>query len=154
MNGRQLSAETCSIGWIKVRGESERQLLSLARRAALNAYAPYSKFRVGAAVLFDDADFLFSGCNIENTSYGLTMCAERVAIATAVAQNARRLVKIAVAVVDAAGQPIKSFMPCGACRQVIAEFGTPDTAVLIDNVTKLKLSDLLPAPFGNKYAIL
>lgn len=131
----------------KVRGESNRQLLTLARKAALNAYSPYSKFRVGAAVFFDDSPLLFCGCNIENVSYGLTMCAERTAIATAVAQGARQLTRIAVAVVDETGQPVKSFMPCGACRQVISEFGTPDTEVLIDGFGLLKFRDLLPMPF-------
>jgi cytidine deaminase len=130
-----------------VRGDSDRQLIALARQAALNAYSPYSKFRVGAAVIFDDAPSLFSGCNIENSSYGLTMCAERVAIATAASHGARVLTKIAIAVVDADGQPLKSFMPCGACRQVISEFGAADTDVLVDGFAKLKLSELLPMPF-------
>lgn len=147
MHSRQNAANACSTSLIKVRGEPDRQLLALARQAALNAYSPYSKFRVGAAVLFDDAPTLFVGCNVENASYGLTMCAERVAIGTAVAQNARSLLKIAVAVVGENGTPVKSFMPCGACRQVISEFGTADTDVLIDGFAKLKLGELLPMPF-------
>jgi cytidine deaminase len=147
MNSLQNSVSSCGTGWIKVRGASDKQLLALARQAALNAYSPYSKFRVGAAVLFEDSATLFSGCNVENASYGLTMCAERVAIATAVAQGARQLRRVAIAVVGESGQPIKSFMPCGACRQVISEFGTPDTDVLIDNFATLKLSELLPMPF-------
>jgi cytidine deaminase len=147
MNSLQNSASSCVTGWIKVRGDSDRQLIALARQAALNAYSPYSKFRVGAAVIFDDAPSLFSGCNIENSSYGLTMCAERVAIAAAVSQGARVLTKIAIAVVGADGQPIKSFMPCGACRQVISEFGAVDTVVLVDGFATLKLSELLPMPF-------
>jgi cytidine deaminase len=147
MNSLQNSESSCVTGWIKVRGDSDRQLIALARQAALHAYSPYSKFKVGAAVIFDDAPSLFSGCNIENASYGLTMCAERVAIATAAAQGARVLTKIAIAVIDGAGHPIKSFMPCGACRQVISEFGTADTDVLIDGFAKLKLSELLPMPF-------
>ena len=147
MNNLRNSVNSCGTGWIKVRGDSDRQLLALARQVALNAYSPYSKFRVGAAALFDDAPTLFAGCNVENVSYGLTMCAERVAIATAVSQNARALSKIAIAVVGESGNPIKSFMPCGACRQVIAEFGTPDTDVLIDGFAKLKLGELLPMPF-------
>jgi cytidine deaminase len=147
MSSLQNSVSSCGSGWIKVRGASDKQLIALARKAALSAYSPYSKFKVGAAVLFDDAPLLFSGCNVENSSYGLTMCAERVAIATAVAQGARRLKRIAVAVLGEAGQPVKSFMPCGACRQVISEFGDPDTDVLIDGFAILKLSELLPMPF-------
>ena len=147
MNSLQNSESLCVTGRIKVRGDSDRQLIALARQAALHAYSPYSKFKVGAAVIFDDAPSLFSGCNIENSSYGLTMCAERVAIATAAASGARVLTKIAIAVIGDAGRPIKSFMPCGACRQVISEFGTADTAVLIDGFAKLKLSELLPMPF-------
>ena len=84
-----------------------------------NAYAPYSKFHVGAAILLEDGR-VFTGCNVENASYGLTICAERNAIFAAVAATAKKPVIAAVAVVNRRGVPCS---PCGACRQVIAEFG-------------------------------
>jgi cytidine deaminase len=122
-------------------------LVMAARQAALSAYSPYSKFRVGAAAVFAETDTLFTGCNVENSSYGLTICAERVAICSAVAQNHRGLLRIAIAVVDPTGLPLKSFMPCGACLQVIKEFGTISTQIIIDGLGKRILQDLLPLPF-------
>lgn len=100
--------------------DQKDHLLNLAREALQNAYAPYSKFRVGAAVLLENGD-IFTGCNVENASYGLTNCAERSAIFAAVSKLGGNNVKIrAVAVVNDHGVPCS---PCGACRQVIAEFG-------------------------------
>lgn len=100
--------------------DQKDQLLKLAQEAQQNAYAPYSKFRVGAAVLLENGD-IFTGCNVENASYGLTNCAERSAIFAAVSKLGGNNVKIrAVAVVNDHGAPCS---PCGACRQVIAEFG-------------------------------
>lgn len=100
--------------------DQKDHLLNLAREAQQNAYAPYSKFRVGAAVLLENGD-IFTGCNVENASYGLTNCAERSAIFAAVSKLGGNNVKIrAVAVVNDHGVPCS---PCGACRQVIAEFG-------------------------------
>jgi cytidine deaminase len=99
-------------------------LLRRARAAMKTAYAPYSKFHVGAAVLLDDGR-IFTGCNVENASYGLTICAERNAIFAAVAATRKKPVITAVAVVNKRGVPCS---PCGACRQVIAEFG-PDAVV-------------------------
>ena len=99
-------------------------LLAAARAARAAAYVPYSHFPVGAAVRADDGR-IFSGCNIENASYGLTICAERVALFSAVAAGARRIA--AVAVVAGAGEPA---MPCGACRQTLAEFGPAMTVTL------------------------
>lgn len=95
------------------------KLVEVAWRARESAYAPYSKFPVGAALLAVDGR-IFSGCNVENISYGLTNCAERVAIGAAVAAGVRQF--LAVAVVADTGVPIS---PCGACRQVLAEFGVP-----------------------------
>ena len=89
-----------------------------------SAYAPYSKFPVGAAVLLSDGR-IFTGCNVENASYGLTICAERNAIFAAVAASARKPAIAAVAVINRRDVPCS---PCGACRQVIAEFG-PDAVV-------------------------
>ena len=100
--------------------DQKDHLLKLAREVQQNAYAPYSKFRVGAAVLLENGE-IFTGCNVENASYGLTNCAERSAIFAAVARLGGSNVKIrAVAVVNDHDAPCS---PCGACRQVIAEFG-------------------------------
>ncbi len=121
-------------------------LLHAAAAAAEAAYAPYSKFRVGASVHANGA--IYTGCNIENASYGLTMCAERVAIFKAVAAGARRIEAAALACIDAPpGSPDHEKMPCGACRQVLAEFASPDMPMAIAGVAILHLSDLLPHPF-------
>jgi len=119
------------------------RLLGTAREARQHAYAPYSKFRVGAAVLVEDGR-VFAGCNVENSSFGLTVCAERNAVAAAVVAGGR---PIAVAVVtddDHVG-------PCGACRQVLAEFDQDMTVVLADrdgaDVRSVSLRELLPAAF-------
>lgn len=100
--------------------DQKDHLLKLAREVQQNAYAPYSKFRVGAAVLLENGE-IFTGCNVENVSYGLTNCAERSAIFSAVSKLGGNNVKVrAVAVVNDHDIPCS---PCGACRQVIAEFG-------------------------------
>lgn len=114
-------------------------LVELAWQAREAAYAPYSKFAVGAALLAVDGR-AFSGCNVENLSYGLTNCAERVALGTAVAAGAREFV--AVVVVADTELPIS---PCGACRQVLAEFGVPKV-VLANRHQRLEfcLGELLP----------
>ena len=91
----------------------------MARAATKHAYAPYSRFRVGAAILLSDGRF-FSGCNVENASYGLTICAERNAIFCAVAASPRKPEIVAAVVVNDKGA---ASSPCGACRQVLAEFG-------------------------------
>lgn len=104
-----------------------------------NAHAPYSKFKVGAVVVTEDGR-VFSGCNVENLSYGLTICAERVAVGTAVATGAKRIV--AVAVVADTQEPIS---PCGACRQVLAEFGDPELMLANREAREgFRLSELLP----------
>ena len=122
-----------------------RRLEKTARTAARAAYAPYSKFAVGAAVLAGSGK-IYSGCNVENASYGLCNCAERTAIFSAVAAGERRL--RAVAVFTPTPQPT---MPCGACRQVINEFG-PDATIVSVCKTSLRietsLDALLPAAFG------
>src|SRR5215471_9174994 len=94
-------------------------LLRAAKAAMKNAHAPYSHFRVGAAILTAKGE-IFSGCNVENASYGMTVCAERTAIFSAVAKSGPKLKIVAVAVVNDQGVPCS---PCGACRQVIYEFG-------------------------------
>jgi cytidine deaminase len=100
------------------------RLYALALEAAGRAYAPYSKFRVGAALLCEDGEVV-TGVNVENRSFGLTVCAERNAIATAVNGGRRRFLAIAVATPDA-DYPVS---PCGACRQVLSEFLPPEAAV-------------------------
>ena len=111
----------------------------------LNAHAPYSKFHVGAAVLTADGE-IFAGCNIENASYGLTICAERVAVGSAVAAGHKEIVAVAVA--SSGGHS-----PCGACRQVLSEFGPAMEVILIDadDPTKTRtttLASLLPEQFS------
>lgn len=123
-----------------------RDLLRRARDARGRAYAPYSGFRVGAALLTADGR-VFDGCNVENASYGLTNCAERVAVGTAVAAGAREYAAIAIAGPD---DP-RPCAPCGACRQVLHEFA-PDLLVVTPGeggepaVTTLR--ELLPGAFG------
>jgi len=100
------------------------RLCGAAREAAEHAYAPYSRFRVGAALLCED-ETIFIGVNVENRSYGLTMCAERSAIGAAVSAGRTRFKAIAIAGLDA-DYPLP---PCGACRQVLSEFLPPDAPV-------------------------
>jgi cytidine deaminase len=126
--------------------EQKKQLLDSARAALRKAYAPYSRFHVGAAVLTESGE-IFTGCNVENASYGLTICAERSAIFTAVQQSAApRLAIVAVAVANGDELPCS---PCGACRQVIFEFG--ENAVVIfkaqSGYQEMSITDLLPESF-------
>jgi cytidine deaminase len=120
------------------------RLRAAAQACALSAHAPYSRFQVGAALLGADGE-LHAGCNVENASYGLSICAERNAVFSAVARGARKFV--AIAVVSSAAQPIT---PCGACRQVLFEF-PPAFAVRCygqdGNVLELTTAELLPHAF-------
>jgi len=123
---------------------SHQELVSAAEAARERAYAPYSGFSVGAAVS-DDQGRIFAGANVENASYGLAICAERSAIASAVSAGARHLREL---VVVTGSHPPSA--PCGACRQVMLEFG-PDmrvTAVGPQGARTWRLVDLLPDPFG------
>ncbi|MDR0730788.1 MAG: cytidine deaminase [Treponema sp.] len=121
------------------------RLFALARTAADYAYAPYSKFRVGAALLAADGR-IFTGCNVENRSFGLTVCAERNAVFQAVAQGCRSFTALAVVTPDSA-VPVG---PCGACRQVLSEFMEPRSRVRFGaggtaaEVVDTSLGELLP----------
>ncbi len=125
----------------------EQALIMAARQAAARAYAPYSGFTVGAAVLTADLE-IHSGCNIENASYGLTICAERTAVFQAVANRLGVPRLLAVAIYTPTAEPTA---PCGACRQVLNEFG-PEALVIsvCDGPSEIRvpLGTLLPAAFG------
>jgi cytidine deaminase len=125
--------------------EYRERLLEAAREAATAAYCPHSKFRVGAAVLAGRR--LFIGCNIENDSYGLTICAERVAIFSAISSGCRRIEAIAVACLGVADRVASMPLPCGACRQVMAQFANGDLPVIVDGFGEIPLAALLPKPF-------
>jgi cytidine deaminase len=124
----------------------DQPLLAAARQAAENAHAPYSRFRVGAAVRAGGR--IHTGGNIENASYGLSICAERVAIFAAIAAGARRIDSLALACIDAAADAAPgALMPCGACRQVMAEFAGADLIVHVDRAGSFTLGTLLPDAF-------
>jgi len=134
-----MSKEGAGVG-----GRRER-LLQAARSAMEHAYAPYSDFRVGAALLTENGE-IFVGCNVENASYGMTNCAERTAIFSAVAKVGPKFNIEAIAVVNDKGVPCS---PCGACRQVIYEFG-PEAIVFFQSAKGWKeapITDLLPEGF-------
>jgi cytidine deaminase len=123
---------------------SYRLLAQSARAARKHAHAPFSGFRVGAALLGADGK-VYAGCNIENSSYGLTICAERTALFKAVSQGARKFTAIAIVSDDAGFTP-----PCGACRQVMMDLAGDIDVVMADRRGRLlvrKASDLLPFPF-------
>lgn len=127
------------------------RLVSFAFAARSNAYAPYSKYLVGAAVLMDSGE-IFTGCNVENASYGLTICAERTAIVKAVSSGERKLMALSVATSGGA-------TPCGACRQFIAEFAAPDAVVIVLDVDRddgervFALEQLLPHQFRLRHEV-
>jgi cytidine deaminase len=125
--------------------KQKEELIAAARAATQNAHAPYSNFHVGAAVLLDSGE-VFTGCNVENASYGLTNCAERTAIFTAVAAKGKVAIR-AVAAFVASGTACS---PCGACRQVIVEFAQPDTLIVYqgaDGIVETTMAELLPDSF-------
>jgi cytidine deaminase len=118
-------------------------LVAAARRAQANAYAPYSRFHVGAAIETGDGH-VFAGCNVESASYGLTICAERMALGAAIAAGARTLRRVVVTTdVDPPAAP------CGACRQLLAEFGLETEVVAVGPAGERRwtLRDLLPDAF-------
>ena len=125
-------------------------LVDAARTARLNAFAPYSKFQVGAALLTASGRIV-TGCNVESASYGLTLCAERVAVFKAVSEGERHFTRIAIVADTAAPTP-----PCGACRQILWEFGG-DLEVVLANLKAVtgtyRLRDLLPLPFDGRLLV-
>ena len=123
---------------------TQKELVEPASRSRENAHAPYSRFQVGAAVLTEGGE-LFGGCNVENASYGLTICAERAAVCAAVLAGHQKIAAVAVA--TAGGHS-----PCGACRQVLSEFGPAMEVLLVDadnpsQVRRTSLDKLLPEQF-------
>lgn len=130
--------------------ETQKKLYDLASKNQKNAHVPYSKAYIGAAVLMADGK-MYGGCNVENASYGGTICAERTAIVKAVSEGGAQEIKEVVVVSDF-DQP---WPPCGFCRQVIAEFGTPHTIVHTMNhkgtSRTFKFDELLPHAFGPEH---
>ena len=127
--------------------DSIEALVSAAKEAAARSYSPYSKFSVGAAVVGDDRQ-IYSGCNIENASYGLAICAERVAIAKAISAGARTIVRVAI--FTPTDHPTA---PCGACRQFLREFAQAEIEVICVSHAPERLrfqgiEALLPHSFG------
>ena len=125
-----------------------KKLIDAAKKAQKHSYSPYSRYPVGAAVLMESGR-IYSGCNVENASFGLACCAERVAIFNAVSHGEKKIRAVCVAA--------KSAKPCGACRQVIMEFALKDADAIFVNwqplekkekVTQIKVSRLLPLPFN------
>jgi cytidine deaminase len=125
-----------------------KELIAAAMAARERAYVPYSRFRVGAALLTEEG-IILSGCNVENASYGLTNCAERTALFKAISEGYSRFRGIAV--VADTKEPVS---PCGACRQVMAELCPPDMKVYLANlrgdVTETTVAQLLPGAFGKE----
>lgn len=128
------------------------QLIKMALDARKRAYAPYSQFAVGAAVLTKDGQ-VYTGCNIENASYGATNCAERTAIFKAVSEGCEELAKIAIVGGKVTNVITEYAFPCGVCRQVMAEFSNPKELLVIvakseDDYVEMTLEELLPNSFG------
>ena len=127
---------------------TDRELMSIAKKASMNAYVPYSRFPVGAALECDDGT-VFSGCNVENAALGSTICAERTACCKAVSEGHRDFDTIVIA-----GKSEDYCVPCGTCRQVLREFA-PDIEVICLNgkgeARHFALKELLPESFGPEY---
>src|SRR5436305_13030394 len=124
------------------------KLLEAARQVRKLAHAPYSGFKVGAAIE-DEFGHIFTGCNIENATYGLTLCAERVAVFKAISEGAGKLIRVAVVADTERLTP-----PCGACRQILWEF-CGDAEVILSNLTgqqeRVRMEDIFPRPFDANF---
>lgn len=124
-----------------------KTLLEKAKAAQKNSYSPYSGFKVGAAVIGNSGK-IYTGCNVENSSYGLTLCAERVAIFNAISNGEASITEIAITCTENnTDDNPPSLMPCGSCRQVMTEFCEGDTVIHIDGVGLTTLKEILPNPF-------
>jgi len=127
---------------------SNEELVKAAKEARQNSYAPYSEFRVGAAIEMEDGE-IYTGCNVESASYGLTVCAERVAIWKAISEGKHKVKNIAVVADTKELTP-----PCGVCRQIIWEFGgnVPVTLANLNGGREtVEMKDLLPRAFDTKF---
>lgn len=125
-----------------------KKMIELAKEASEKAYSPYSNYKVGASLLTKNGK-IYTGCNIENASFGATICAERVAIFKAISEGENNFEMIAIYVGDEKNLP----SPCGICRQVMMEF-SPDLKLILSNGNDYKiynLEDLLPYPFSKKF---
>lgn len=132
--------------------ELRNRLITSALEARKNAYAPYSGYLVGAALLCKDGDII-TGCNVENASYGATNCAERTAVFKAVSEGKRSFVAIAIAGGKTGDEVTDYAYPCGVCRQVLREFCVPGEMVVVvcrsmDDYKEMTLEELLPCSFG------
>ena len=131
---------------------TEKELLLLACEARKNAYAPYSGFAVGAALLTSDGG-VFQGCNVENASFSATCCAERTALFSAVARGKKSFSALAIAGGKIGEDPSEPCPPCGVCRQALAEFCPPEFPIYLaegGSIKKINLGALLPEAFTNK----
>ncbi len=131
---------------------TDQELIELALEARHNSYAPYSHFNVGAALCTKDGK-VYTGCNIENVSFGMTICAERVAVFKAISDGIREFDKIAIVGGKEGSEPTETASPCGACRQVLREFCDPDSFRILlgtsrEDVKGYLLEELLPESFG------
>lgn len=136
----------------EVKNAKLKSMIEQAYAVQKNAYAPYSHFLIGSSIL-DSKGKIFSGCNVENSSYGGTVCAERVAIWKGVSESMKLPIKSVVVVSSEKDQ----WPPCGMCRQVLAEFCTADTVVFFGNnkkeFRKMTFGELLPEAFSNKFIL-
>jgi cytidine deaminase len=150
----EIRPENCTVGTVHQKpGEtmspksSAEELLQAARQARLFAHAPFSGFQVGAALETSQGKII-TGCNIENATFGLTLCAERVAMFKAISEGERTFHRIAIVADTAEPTP-----PCGACRQILWEFGG-DLEIILGNLhqetTRYRLRELLPIPFDGR----
>ena len=128
---------------------NDKELIELALKARENAYCPYSSIAVGAALLADSGE-VYLGANIENASFSPSVCAERVAIFSAIHSGERELVAIAVAGGAADGTARERFSPCGVCRQVMAEFCKSDFRIILSESESFSLDELLPYRFNKE----
>ena len=127
------------------------ELVELARQVRERAHAPFSEFKVGAALETRDGR-VFTGCNVENSSYGLSICAERVALFKAISEGVKEFARIAVIADTPSGKPVH---PCGACRQVMSDLMGGEAEVVMANlrgeIETQRVKELLPAPFDRSF---